>query len=160
MLVACALTPFLCGFNCEAIDEESDDEPEFADQDLQGTIGGKPWVYVQGNAPILYDDNPDYENRYHARFFPASFSPCQEGPPGTDWFEIKLDVSESSYTGSGTFVRRDENGGLMPLLLADTTVRIDEITTTTIRGALVANGGTNNIINGRFEISNCDGVTP
>jgi hypothetical protein len=149
-----ALTLLLTG-TLAACGGGDDDAPayEIAETPLAGTVGGKPWTFVKGDAtPMMFGD----ERELQIDLFPVDFETCGWDTPiaseilGT--FPAEVGEYELSTGLNVTFVVDHENYWAI-----DGALVIDEVTDTKIRGGLhaIAKHDPGNEIDGQFEIDIC-----
>ena len=108
------------------------------------------WTFVAGDTDAFLSKG---EDDFFATMYPATFTACGFSEPAGDHLIFRSEAPGEypmSLSRNMTFVVGDDNK-----IAIDGTIRVDEVTATSIKGGIVASFDSSNEVNGPFEIPIC-----
>lgn len=131
-----------------------DDGPGEVDttQTLTGLVGGEAWTFVAGETNHFLSEG---EDDFFAEFYPATYTQCGFSSPSGNHLIVSVPKTPGTYDmgtqRNMTFVVGDSNN----LIAFNGKIVVDEVTTTSVKGALVGQFDGDNEVNGTFELKVC-----
>ncbi len=136
-------------------DEDIDELPcEPMGGTLAGTIDGESWTFVAGETSSFLSD----EEEFFATLYAEDYEACGYDMPDGSHVIVSIPTTPGEYEMgammNGTFVY-DEGGSPMNEIAFSGVVVVDEVTDTTVSGALCMSVGDHEV-NGEFVVDICE----
>jgi hypothetical protein len=136
-------------------DEDIDELPcEVLGGNLSGTIDGEAFDFAAGETSAFLSD----DESFFTEFYGEAYEACSYEQPDGSHLIVSIPTTPGEYEFTsmmnGTFVY-DEGGSPMNEITFSGVVVVDEVTDTTVSGALCMSTG-DNVVNGEFTVDICE----
>jgi len=129
----------------------ADEEEVFSTEPLGGEVGGEPWTFAAADSDAFLSD----EASAFVVFSNAAFTPCVDNVEGPQLISaLPLEVGVHKLKLAGPNVTFSPTAGENIVAISGA-IRIDEVTDTTITGAINAKADGANEADGVFSVTIC-----
>ncbi|MDP2343502.1 MAG: hypothetical protein Q8O67_21260 [Deltaproteobacteria bacterium] len=129
----------------------AEEEEVFSEEPLGGEVGGEPWTFVAGDTNAFLSDDESLFSTFSQAAFAACVDPV-EGPQLISALPLEVGVHKLKLSGPNVTFSPESGENIVAISGA---IRIDEVTDTTISGAINAKADGNNEADGVFELTIC-----
>lgn len=134
-------------------DDAGSDEP-IAQQNLTGLVAGQPWELVAGEINAFLSEG---EDDYFASLYAAEYEECGFGAPEGPFLIVSIpkELGEKNLSLGQNMTFVQDNAENDNFVGTRGKIRVDEITETTVTGALRASFDSENEVEGELTVTIC-----
>ena len=136
-----------------------------SNQPLGGKINGTPWAFVAGQTDSLLSGGSS--DTFFANLFDQALtSPCVAGQPPDSTRRLILNIPKAvgryaiSPDLNQTFSYDDGTGTVQNDIATSGNLEVTELTATSLTGGVKMAFGSNDVVDGQFELTVCPGPAP
>lgn len=137
--------------------DDSDDDgggTSIASGPLTGKVGGAPWTVATAQADASFTD----DSGFWVDLYAEQLASCSDSGSGNSVILTvprQVGTHRMSFDLTGTFFIPNQATGGDNLIATNGTIRVDEITATSVRGGVTMTYDANNTVSGEFDATIC-----